>query len=60
MLLTGFKMQSRIYVSLKSYMVSYTEGYLNRNYRGRWYPVCENPIKWAREACAAESGPLLG
>lgn len=41
-------------------MVSYTEGYLHRNYRGVWYPVCENPIKWAREACAAESGPLQG
>lgn len=39
-------------------MVSYTEGYLHRNYGGRWYPVCENPMKWAIDACEAESGPL--
>ncbi|XP_037043608.1 serine protease nudel-like isoform X2 [Bradysia coprophila] len=43
-----------------SYMVSYTEGYLHRNFKGVWYPVCDNPAKWAREACAAECGPLQG
>lgn len=39
-------------------MVSYTEGFLHRNYKGKWYPVCENPLKWAREACESEVGPL--
>ncbi|KAG4076599.1 hypothetical protein HA402_001886 [Bradysia odoriphaga] len=43
-----------------SYVVSYTEGYLHRNFKGVWYPVCDNPAKWAREACAAECGPLQG
>lgn len=39
-------------------MVSYTEGFLHRNYKGKWYPVCDNPLKWAREACESEIGPL--
>ncbi|KAJ6641084.1 Serine protease nudel [Pseudolycoriella hygida] len=43
-----------------SYMVSYTEGYLHRNFRGVWYPVCENPRKWAMHACEAECGILEG
>lgn len=37
-------------------MVPYTDGILHRNYRGRWYPVCENPNAWAKEACEAEIG----
>lgn len=41
-----------------SYTVSYTEGFLHRNYKGKWYPVCENPMKWAQEACQAEVGNL--
>lgn len=39
-------------------MVSYTEGFLHRNYKGKWYPVCDNPLKWAREACESEIGAL--
>lgn len=35
-------------------MVPYTEGILYRNFRGRWYPVCEDPMDWAIEACEAE------
>ncbi|KAL9904995.1 serine protease nudel isoform 3-T6 [Glossina fuscipes fuscipes] len=36
--------------------VSFSEGYLHRNYRGRWYPVCNNAGQWAREACENEGG----
>uniref|UniRef100_A0A1A9W4A8 Peptidase S1 domain-containing protein n=1 Tax=Glossina brevipalpis TaxID=37001 RepID=A0A1A9W4A8_9MUSC len=36
--------------------VSFSEGYLYRNYRGRWYPVCNNAGEWAREACVNEGG----
>lgn len=41
-----------------NYLVSYAEGFLHRNYKGRWFPVCDVPLKWAREACEAENGPL--
>lgn len=34
------------------------KGYLHRNYKGRWYPVCDEPMEWAREVCEAEIGPL--
>lgn len=39
-----------------AYSVSHGEGYLHRNYRGRWYPVCSDHLVWAREACGAETG----
>lgn len=39
-------------------MVSYTEGFLHRNYKGRWFPVCNEPLDWAKEACEAELGDL--
>lgn len=41
-----------------NYLVSYAEGFLHRNFKGRWYPVCNEPMKWAREACEAEIGTL--
>lgn len=41
-----------------NYLVSYAEGFLHRNYKGRWYPVCDEPMAWAREACEQEIGPL--
>lgn len=41
-----------------SYMVSYNEGYLHRNYKGKWYPVCDHAMKWAKDACESEIGPL--
>lgn len=42
--------------SVNSYLVSYSEGILHRNYKGRWYPVCQHASKWAIEACEAEIG----
>lgn len=39
-------------------MVSYTEGYLHRNFRGKWYPVCSRPDRWAADACRSEIGSL--
>lgn len=41
-----------------SYSVSYTEGILHRNFKGKWFPVCNNPYHWAKEACEAEVGHL--
>lgn len=40
--------------------VSYTEGFLYRNYKGQWYPVCNNALKWADEACIREIGINTG
>lgn len=39
-----------------SYSVSDTIGILHRNYKGKWYPVCSNPAKWAFEVCNNELG----
>jgi hypothetical protein len=39
-------------------IVSHIEGVLHRNYQGIWYPVCNDPIAWAREACELEIGHL--
>ncbi|XP_046808532.1 serine protease nudel [Lucilia cuprina] len=39
-----------------SHSVSTSEGYLYRNYRGEWYPVCNNGENWALEACRNEGG----
>lgn len=39
-----------------AYTVSYSEGYLHRNYRGQWFPVCDDQGVWAREICEAEIG----
>ncbi|XP_063702432.1 serine protease nudel [Culicoides brevitarsis] len=39
-----------------SHQVSYSDGFLYRNFKGKWYPVCRNPALWAREACHAEVG----
>lgn len=41
-----------------AYLVSYSEGFLHRNYRGRWFPVCDDHGVWGREACEAEIGIL--
>ncbi|XP_060656762.1 serine protease nudel [Drosophila nasuta] len=37
-----------------SHAASASEGYLYRNYRGDWYPVCNNGDKWATAACEQE------
>ncbi|KAM7355778.1 serine protease nudel isoform 2-T2 [Cochliomyia hominivorax] len=39
-----------------SHSVSTSEGFLYRNYRGDWYPVCNNGEQWALEACKNEGG----
>ncbi|XP_075160655.1 serine protease nudel isoform X2 [Haematobia irritans] len=39
-----------------SHSVSSSEGFLYRNHRGEWYPVCNNGDKWALEACQNEGG----
>ncbi|XP_018802271.1 PREDICTED: serine protease nudel [Bactrocera latifrons] len=38
-----------------SHAVSSSSGFLFHNYRGEWYPVCNNAQKWANEACASEA-----
>lgn len=35
--------------------MSSSSGFLFHNYRGEWYPVCNNAQKWANEACASEA-----
>lgn len=50
----------RHYFNFQSYLVSSTEGYLHRNFKGRWYPVCRNGMHWARKACEAEIDHLDG
>ncbi|XP_073841369.1 serine protease nudel [Musca autumnalis] len=39
-----------------SHSASSSEGYLYRNHRGEWYPVCNNGENWALEACKNEGG----
>lgn len=39
-----------------SYAVSYSVGILHHNFKGRWYPVCKNPLNWASHACEMENG----
>ncbi|XP_070512102.1 serine protease nudel isoform X2 [Cardiocondyla obscurior] len=41
------------------FMVGYTEGYLHKNVRGQWYPVCSKTLSWAIFACASEIGRPL-
>ncbi|KAJ8676459.1 hypothetical protein QAD02_012246 [Eretmocerus hayati] len=40
------------------YPVSFGSGFLQRNLRGRWYPVCGHAYSWAKDACAAELGQI--
>nr|KAF7429288.1 hypothetical protein H0235_005686 [Vespula pensylvanica] len=35
-------------------VVGYTEGYLHKNYEGKWYPVCSKETSLAEEACRSE------
>lgn len=39
-----------------AYTISYSEGFLHRNHRGKWFPVCDDQGVWAQEACDAEIG----
>ncbi|XP_058457030.1 serine protease nudel [Malaya genurostris] len=43
---------------VKAFSVGHTSGILHHNYKGKWYPVCQNPIALARDACEAEIGAL--
>lgn len=36
--------------------VGRTSGFLYRNYRSKWYPVCSNAEVWAKDICNSESG----
>ncbi|XP_036149068.1 serine protease nudel [Monomorium pharaonis] len=38
------------------FMIGYAQGYLHKNVRGKWYPVCSKTLPWAEEACASEVG----
>ncbi|KXJ81311.1 hypothetical protein RP20_CCG020571 [Aedes albopictus] len=40
-----------------AFTVGHSVGVLHRNHKGKWYPVCHNPLSLAREACEAELGP---
>ncbi|KAG7308173.1 hypothetical protein JYU34_006836 [Plutella xylostella] len=41
------------------FAVSNTEGFLQRNFRGTWFPVCNNPYMWAHDACRRETGLII-
>ncbi|KAH8365787.1 hypothetical protein KR093_004396 [Drosophila rubida] len=41
-----------------SYAASASEGFLYRNFRGDWYPVCNNGDKWAAAACEKDAANL--
>ncbi|EGI57358.1 Serine protease nudel [Acromyrmex echinatior] len=38
------------------FAVGYTQGYLHKNVRGQWYPVCSETLSWAVDACESEIG----
>ncbi|KAM8710459.1 hypothetical protein ACLKA7_017128 [Drosophila subpalustris] len=40
-----------------SHAASASEGYLYRNHRGDWYPVCNNGGQWAAAACELQQDP---
>lgn len=41
---------------MMSFSVSYSEGVLHHNFKGRWYPACRNAMDWAINACEMENG----
>uniref|UniRef100_A0A8D8X0V6 Serine protease nudel n=1 Tax=Cacopsylla melanoneura TaxID=428564 RepID=A0A8D8X0V6_9HEMI len=48
----------------KDNMVSYGDGFMHHNYKGKWYPVCYTSIKnivtaWALEICQVEIDPEI-
>ncbi|XP_043512078.1 serine protease nudel-like isoform X2 [Frieseomelitta varia] len=40
----------------KVFTIGYTEGYLHKNYKGQWYPVCTAIDAWVKDACVSEIG----
>lgn len=41
---------------ISPFLVGYSEGVLYRNFKGKWYLVCDAPRKWMSEACEIEVG----
>ncbi|CAK9811280.1 Serine protease nudel [Anthophora plagiata] len=41
------------------FSIGFIEGYLHKNYKGQWYPVCTATDLWAKEACNSEIGPEI-
>ena len=39
------------------YKVSSAVGFLHRNYKGKWYPVCFGANAFALDVCKTEAGP---
>ncbi|KAL6265616.1 hypothetical protein P5V15_002410 [Pogonomyrmex californicus] len=42
-----------------TFTIGYIQGYLHKNVRGQWYPVCSKTFSWAMDACASEIGRPL-
>lgn len=38
----------------QAFSIGYIEGYLHKNYKGQWYPVCTATKSWVKDACASE------
>lgn len=38
------------------FLVGQSEGVLHRNYKGKWYLVCDGPDSWLNEVCDSEIG----
>ncbi|KAF5286324.1 hypothetical protein FQA39_LY04222 [Lamprigera yunnana] len=43
--------------TIQRIMDSRSVGFLFKNVKGHWYPACQNPERWANEACWSETGP---
>lgn len=43
--------------NLPQFKVSNAVGFLHRNYKGKWFPVCFGSEWWADEVCKVEAGP---
>nr|XP_012227219.1 PREDICTED: serine protease nudel [Linepithema humile] len=42
-----------------TFTVGFTQGYLHKNVKGQWYPVCSISSSWAVDACQSESDQPL-
>lgn len=38
------------------FTIGYNEGYLHKNFKGQWYPVCTVVKSWTKDACISEIG----
>lgn len=55
LIITNYSLSNSALFILQKFKVSNSLGFLHRNYKGKWYPVCTNAEYWANEACDAES-----